>query len=447
MYYKHFNLSGPPFQFTPSAATVYPSKSHQEALAALEWGLLHEPSGLTVLIGEPGTGKTTLISSILARNLAHARVAYIGNPKFSFDEILQIVARQFGIAFRSPQRLARLDALDEFLEAHSRTDRVTVIIDEAQVLPDQVIDELRLLSNCNPGRQTALRFVFVGQPEFLLRLESPGLRQLNERIGARSILNPLEPGEIYEYIDFRLRARSGKAKDIFASSALKHIAEHSGGIPRRINVLCHNAMLLAYTSDSSRVRPQHAKAAAAEYENFFSAARPPEQPNRNSARESNRRWQIAAVATALGAAAIGTGYLWSGISSHSHDFKESSHAVVENIRPAKALDVAAPHARASSPSTPVAPLPLSAFAGLPAPAVDSGTRVVAHEVAAIGHRLREIRVRAGDTVGGIARRYTGSEEKLAELIAANPQLADINRIYPGDVIYLPDIDSSHPAER
>ena len=219
MYYQHFNLSGPPFQFTPSAGILYPSKTHREALAALEWGLLHEPSGLTLLIGEPGTGKTTLISSILARHLEHVRIAYIGNPKLSFDEILLVIARQLGITFNSTQRLERLDALEGFLEAHSHSERVTVIIDEAQVIADDVVEELRLLSNWAPGRQTALRFVFVGQPEFLHRLESPGLRQLNERIGARAMLNPLRPQEIQEYIDFRLQARKGSARTIFAGGA------------------------------------------------------------------------------------------------------------------------------------------------------------------------------------------------------------------------------------
>src|SRR6266567_774214 len=108
MYYKHFNLSGFPFQFTPSAGVFYPSKSHQEALAALEWGLLYEPSAVTAIIGEPSTGKTTLISSVLARSVGNARIAYIPNPQLSFDEILQLIARQFGIAFEPSRRLAQL---------------------------------------------------------------------------------------------------------------------------------------------------------------------------------------------------------------------------------------------------------------------------------------------------------------------------------------------------
>src|SRR5262249_50053428 len=208
-------------------------------------------------------------------------------------------------------RLARLDALDEFLASHGRNEWVTVIIDEAQVLPDRVLEELRLLSNCTPLRPNALRFIFVGQPEFLRRLESSNLRQLNERIGARAMLNALRPNEIQEYINFRLRARNGSAQEVFSPSALKIISDHSGGIPRRINVLCHNAMLLAYTSDSKRVRGQHAKAAAAEYEDLFRTAAVPWQPDPSVRETSRPRWWSAATLATLGAVVFGISYVWS----------------------------------------------------------------------------------------------------------------------------------------
>jgi type II secretory pathway predicted ATPase ExeA/phage tail protein X len=446
MYYRHFNLSGPPFQFTPSAGVLYPSKSHQEAMAALEWGLLHEPSGLTLLIGEPGTGKTTLISSVLARHFEHVRIAYVGNPKLTFDEILQVIARQLGIVFRSEQRLARLDAIDHFLETH-RSERVTVVIDEAQVLADAVVEELRLLSNYSPARQTALRFVFVGQPEFLHRLESPGLKQVNERIGARAMLNPLQPNEIYEYIDYRLRARKGAAKDIFASAALKLIAENCGGIPRRINVLCHNAMLLAYTSGSKRVRAQHAKAAAAEYDSLFTtnSAHPAPEP---MPRSESHLWQAAAAVAALGAAAIGAAYLWSLNSLHYRDYGVRSTAALQ-VKPVATIvrepselisRVTASLPRPDSSTALAATEPM-------ARASEAKAKQAVHEIAAAEHHLKQIRVKIGDTVEDIAHRYMGSKEDLAAVAAANPQLSDINRIYPGDVVYVPEPDSQEAAER
>lgn len=443
MYYQHFNLSGPPFQFTPTAEALYPSKSHREALAALEWGLLHEPSGLTLLIGEPGTGKTTLISSVLARHLEHVRIAYIANPRLSFDEILQIIARQLGIVFNSPQRLARLDAIDEYL-AHSRNERVTVIIDESQVLPDRVLEELRLLSNYTPIRPNSLRFIFVGQPEFLRRLESSNLRQLNERIGARAMLNALRPNEIQEYIDFRLRARNGSAQEVFSSSALKTIADHSGGIPRRINVLCHNAMLLAYTSDSKRVRGQHAQAAAAEYEDLFvtGSVRRPTDPSVQE--KLTPRWWSAAALAVLGVVVFGITYLWAS-NSYSHRDRTGSvgaSSALANLGRRVADD----------PLTRMGSGPQSAKQSANGTASSpTGPVLVSEPPVKAAHpsqpHLRQIRVRLGDTVADIARRYLGTSEKLDELVAANPQLANVDRIFPGDVIYLPQSDSSTPSEQ
>jgi general secretion pathway protein A len=443
MYYQHFNLSGPPFQFTPSADVLYPSKSHREALAALEWGLLHEPSGLTLLIGEPGTGKTTLVSSVLARHLEHVRIAYIANPRLSFDEILQIIARQLGIAFNSPQRLARLDALDEFL-SHSRNERVTVIIDESQVLPDRVLEELRLLSNYTPIRPNSLRFIFVGQPEFLRRLESSNLRQLNERIGARAMLSALRTNEIQEYIDFRLRARNGSAQEVFSSSALKIISDHSGGIPRRINVLCHNAMLLAYTSDSKRVRGQHAKAAAAEYENLFVTANAPGQSDPSVQEKPKTRWWSAAAVAALGAVVFGVSYLWSlsFYSHHDHRGNVGASSAVSDLRRGVADD---PLTRMRSASQPARRTATGAASTPSSTVLVSEPPVKASPPSQ--PRLRQIRVKLGDTVANIARRYLGSNQKLDELIAANPQLANVDRIFPGDVIYLPQSDSSDPSEQ
>jgi general secretion pathway protein A len=443
MYYKHFNLSGPPFQFTPSADVLYPSKSHREALAALEWGLLHEPSGLTLLIGEPGTGKTTLISSILARHLERVRIAYIANPRLSFDEILQIIARQLGIAFNSPERLARLDALDDFL-SHTRNERITVIIDESQVLPDRVLEELRLLSNYTPLRPNSLRFIFVGQTEFLRRLESSNLRQLNERIGARAMLNALRPTEIQEYIDFRLRARNGSAQKVFSSSALKIIADHSGGIPRRINVLCHNAMLLAYTSDSQRVRGQHAGAAAAEYEDLSRTATVPGQPAPSLQGKPSPRWWSAAALATLGVAVFAIGYVWSANSFSHRDRRgnEGASSAVSNLGRRVADNQLASMGSASQPAKRLVTGTASA---------STGTVLVSEPPAKDSHssepHLRQIRVRLGDTFANIARRYLGSSERLDELIAANPQLANVDRIFPGDVIYLPQSDSSDHLEQ
>jgi phage tail protein X len=305
-----------------------------------------------------------------------------------------------------------------------------------------VLEELRLLSNYTPIRPNSLRFIFVGQPEFLRRLESSGLRQLNERIGARAMLNALRPNEIQEYIDFRLRARNGSAQEAFSPSALKIISDHSGGIPRRINVLCHNAMLLAYTSDSKRVRGQHAKAAAAEYEDLFRTATVPRPPDPSVRERPRPRWWTAATMAALGAVVFGISYVWSS-NSFSHIDRTGNDGASSAV---------------SNLGRRVADNPLTRMVSQPAKrlvtgtaSASTGTTLAPEPTAKESHpsppRLRQIRVRLGDTVENIARRYLGSSEKIDELIAANPQLANVDRIFPGDVIYLPQSDSSDDSEQ
>ncbi len=273
MYYSHFGLSGPPFQLTSSPAALYMSKEHREAYAALEWGLLHESSGFTVLIGEVGTGKTTLLLAILAREYQNVRPIYLNNPKLSFDEMVKLILKQLGLKAQRRSRLADLEAFNAFLLELPAGERVVVMIDEAQDLSDETMEQLRLLSNSGRPEEKQLHFVFVGQPELLRRLSSPTLRQLNQRIGARSVLNALQSGEVREYIEKRLAACGGSAKRVFRSGALRQIVRYSGGIPRRINVLCHNAMLLAYSANAPLVDAQMVQAAVTEYDSLFALKR------------------------------------------------------------------------------------------------------------------------------------------------------------------------------
>jgi len=313
MYYQHFGLSGAPYQFTPSPEVLFLSPAHREALAALEWGLLHEPSGFTLLVGETGTGKTTLVQSALSHDHDGIRVAYVGSPKLGFEGMLRAILRQLNIQVCSDDRLAVMEAFSSCLARLKSTERVVVVVDEAQGLSDDLLEELRLLSNCENGDEKRLQFVLVGQPELLVRLMKPHLRQLNDRIGARVILNPLERAEAFAYVDYRLAARQGRRKKIFASNALAHLIDHSGGIPRRINVLCHNAMVLAYSSGTKKVRLEAARTAAAEYENLLQSARPfiPEQSSSRQAWKA--LWRIGRPAAALftlGVIGMGAAYFW-----------------------------------------------------------------------------------------------------------------------------------------
>lgn len=350
MYYRHFGLNGAPYQFTPSPKTLFLSQAHREARAALEWGFLHEPSGFTLLVGETGTGKTTLLLSVLSHEYERIRVAYVGNPKLGFEGMLRAILRQLNIQVCTDDRLAVMEAFSSRLARLKSTERLVVVVDEAQGLSDDLLEELRLLSNCENGDEKRLQFVLVGQPELLERLMKPHLRQLNDRIGARVILNPLERAEAFAYVDYRLAARQGRMKKIFASNALAHLIDHSGGIPRRINVLCHNAMVLAYSSGTKKVRLEAARTAVSEYENLLQSARPfiPEQSS------SRPRWKMfrrvgrpAAALFTLGLIGMGAAYFWTVAKpyqwipamigggspvSNVHNLRGEANPLISNIR-------------------------------------------------------------------------------------------------------------------
>jgi general secretion pathway protein A len=264
-YYEHFGLSGPPFRFDASPDTIFAGRSHREALAALEWGLRHEPSGFTLLVGEPGTGKTTLACSMLLRNYQQVRSAYVANPRVGFDGALRELLRQFGIARPAGYRAAAIEALNTLLWTLSPDERVVAVFDEAQSLSDDDLEELRLLSSCGRVDDRQLHFVLLGVPELLERLTQPRMRQLSDRIGARAVLQPLDRQDSLAYVAHRLRGLGGDPARIFPRRTLACLVDHSGGIPRRINVLCHNAMLMAFASGVTRVGMTQAQAAIGEY--------------------------------------------------------------------------------------------------------------------------------------------------------------------------------------
>ena len=318
MYHQHFGLSGAPFRFTPTPDALYLGKTHREALAALEWGLLREPTGFTLLVGESGVGKTTLVCSLLARRYESVRAAFITNPRLNFEQLLQVALTQLAPGVRGRDKFELTDNFIRQLDELAPGQRVALILDEAQELGDETLEELRLLSNFDAGAEHRLQLIFVGQTELIERLGGARMRSLNERIGARALLRPLTPAEAREYVDCRLRAKGGAARKIFAPEAFKYLLAHSRGIPRRINVLCHNAMLLGYAAGSKKVTLAMARNAVGDYEDLLgnkqtgAAASEPAPAVEPVIARPRRRFAVqpALWAARAALAALGALYLW-----------------------------------------------------------------------------------------------------------------------------------------
>ncbi len=268
MYYRHFGLDGPPFRFTPSPTVLYLGPAHRECLAALEWGLLHDQCGFMLLLGETGTGKTTLVSTVLARRLPNLQLACIPNPKLSFEEMMRVVLPQLGGVTNHRGKLELIQALERAVANRPLGSRTAIIIDEAQALSDASLEDFRLLANSVNAQKREIQIVLMGHPELLDRLSAHHLRQLRERISTKVTLPALTASESAAYVSCRLQAQNGSMR-IFETDATAYLVEAAAGIPRRLNVLCHNALLLAYSKNNNAVTLDVAREVVSDYKDIF----------------------------------------------------------------------------------------------------------------------------------------------------------------------------------
>jgi type II secretory pathway predicted ATPase ExeA len=248
LYQPHFGLSQAPFNITPDPSFLYLSASHREGLAQLSYGI-RARKGFVVLTGEVGTGKTTLIHALLNDLNGSAHTALIFSTIVSSADLLRTICVEFGL--REPKRALQkignyLISLNEFLLGSYRKGKnCALIIDESQNLSAEVLESIRLLSNFETSTEKLLQILLVGQPELAVRLNSPELRQLKQRVVLRHHLHPLSREECWEYVFHRLKVAGGD-RSILAPTALESIYSYSGGIPRVVNVLCDNALLMGY---------------------------------------------------------------------------------------------------------------------------------------------------------------------------------------------------------
>jgi general secretion pathway protein A len=248
MYQEFFGLRELPFELTPNPRCLFMTSGHLEALSNLEYGL-SSAKALTLLIGEAGTGKTTLLrAAIGSESCRRVHCVYINNPSLTREEFVETLAMHFELSARAAQSKSVLLAeLERLLTKRRAQDEITALVmDEAQSLSIELLEEVRLLANIETETKKLLPLVLVGQPKLAERLEQPELRQLKQRVTLRCHLSPLELLETYSFVAHRIKTAGGSPARVLTRDAVALIHEHSGGIPRTICVICDNALVTGY---------------------------------------------------------------------------------------------------------------------------------------------------------------------------------------------------------
>jgi type II secretory pathway predicted ATPase ExeA len=296
LYLEHFGLREPPFRITPHTDFFFDGADRGATLEALLYAIQHE-EGIVKVVGEVGSGKTLLCRVLIERLPKNVETVYLANPSFSSDEILYAVAEELKIEFSRERAPIALRALqDRLIASYAEGRRTVILIDEAHAMPEETLEEVRLLSNLETSRHKLLQIVLFGQPELDEVLALPDLRQLKDRITHSFRMRPLSQEEVANYLTFRMRAAGYRGPDVFAADAIGRITRASAGLTRRINILADKALLAAFSEGKHAVTAREARVAIADSE--FAPTWRPRRP-------------VAAYA-AIGAAglALGLGAAW-----------------------------------------------------------------------------------------------------------------------------------------
>lgn len=316
MYLSFFGLKERPFSIAPDPRYLFMSQRHKEALAHLAYGIRHG-AGFVLLTGEVGTGKTTICRQILRKLPEDTRLAFILNPMLDALELLATLCDELGVEYDADEySLKQLtDNLTRFLlQCHQDGVNVVLMIDEAQNLAPEVLEQIRLLTNLETDQRKLLQIILVGQPELQELLARKDLRQLAQRVTARYHLRPLNEEETRAYILHRLRI-AGSQYPVFSKQAIKAVYLYSEGIPRLINNLCDRAMMAAFSAETKTVNQKHVALSAQE-------ALPIDQQNKPNPLLFLPKWALAASVAAVMALGFGLGQISFGSNEVSETDKK-----------------------------------------------------------------------------------------------------------------------------
>lgn len=476
MYAQFYGLRESPFALTPDPRYLFMSEPHKEALASAVYGV-QERKGFVLILGEVGTGKTTLIRHLLGRFGPNIRSVFVFNPAVSFIELLQLMLRDLELPCPSMRRVEMIDTLNDYLLKEAAAGRyVVVIIDEAQHLSPTVLEEVRMLSNLETARGKLIQILLVGQPELGEKLGRPELRQLRQRISLVAELKPLSYEDTVRYIAHRLEVGGRETGGVFSRRALKVIYRASGGIPRLVNVICDKALVLGYGAGAKVIKSRIIKEVLKDWKPFQRPAGPtPRSRSRAVLRRrvpASRPLRRIAAAVALGLAGAAlivmlVGYkdsplrsrFWHGLLP----FGASGIVVGRAETPVRAMTeptpATVPEVSTAAPELPPRPELRSVDPGPPVP-LASSTRSAAAErptptnpAAAArvepGAKAREVVVAPGEVFSAVVtRNYGRSELTLLDFVkSANPDVTSIDVLRPGQRLKLPVYEPGKLVEK
>jgi general secretion pathway protein A len=443
MYTTHFGLRDAPFRSTPEPRFFYSNPVYREAYATLLYGVLQR-KGFVALTGEVGTGKTTLLRRLMDQLGSGVRFVLFYNTTLSFDETVEFICSELQLAVDGLSRVQRLQRLNDLLIAEARQGRtVVLLLDEAQNLGPDVLENLRLISNLETATEKLLQIVLVGQPELDARLAHPALRQVAQRIAVRYRLQPLGDEEVEAYIDLRLRLCGRSARDLFSRGALRRIAEYARGIPRRINILCDAVLVATYGARMHRataalvdevactLTPPPGRRPGARSAGAAARSRARRRRSRPGPARRRIRWVAASAAALTGGAAVVA--LLSGWRAVA--------AVPGNPRVRPEISASASPRGPSAPPAPWVPT-AAASSGTPVPAAGGAARPGADD----GWPAV---VPAGTNISELVWRTHGAHHLLGlDLVQElNPHIADLDRVSPGQQFWMPALTVSTLARR
>ena len=465
MYCNFYGFSEKPFEVTPDPKFLYSSPVHREVLASLIYGI-RARKGFIAVVGEAGTGKTTLLRAVLDRPEEEVKVAFVFNTDVTFDEMLQMVLMDLRLAGEK-ERLTKAEAIHRLnklaIRQFSRGGNLVIIVDEAQDLDRRCMENLRLLSNLETSKNKLIQIILSGQPELEEKLKQHDLRQLSQRINLRRYVLPLDEKETYGYIQHRLKIAQYKGAALFSREAKKLIWQYSGGIPRKVNTVCDNALLTGYALKDRKIKEDKVRGVIDDLTRDRFIETPGARLDMSEGQGEGLRAEsprhhfaillvlVACLALIAGAGLGMWGLHWKEMKSFS--LRSTFRAMIPDIqKSASSVSIPPPHSQGDAreealPVVQIGNMPRERIQPSPSSLPDPVREETGPPLIPKPKRMDAKKVipvmltKKGDSLSRIIKRNYGTYNKVIErkVLAANPDIKSPDQIYTHQAIRLPDL--------